>query len=449
MAPLLLLVVLVCTGWTQGAIAQKAEEVEGYIDGMQSYVYGFPLVMIDVTREVLTATPKSGQYSAPLNQFARIRTYVSPDFKNVVRISVNSLWSHGFVDLDKEPVVVSYPDTKGRYMVIQALNMWTDDFLSVGTRTTGTGAGNFMIAVPNWSGTAPADVKQTFKCSTRYAWVLVQMAANGPQDFPEINALQDQLQVTPLSAWGKPYTPPDNVPIDPNADTTATPYDLVRLMTGEMFFNRLALLLKDNPPYAIEPGKELDPSKLNPAVLRGVNVPLEVWKKFAESVYEMPTVNGWMNPLNLGRFGTDYNTRALIAWLGLGALTLDDAVYPSAFVDGDGRVLDGAKNYVIHFGKDELPPSYSGVWSISQYRENFYVHNPIERYGIRSSMPLKYNSDGSLDVYVQAKSPGADKESNWLPSPQSAPFNLTVRVYQPKPALLDGSYKLPPVKRVQ
>ena len=134
---------------------------------------------------------------------------------------------------------------------------------------------------------------------------------------------------------------------------------------------------------------------------------------------------------------------------GLGALTSDDAVYPCAFVDGDGKVLDAANNYVMHFEKDGLPPSASGVWSISPYRENFYVRNPLERYGILSSMPLKFNADGSLDVYIQAKSPGADKETNWLPTPPSGPFNLTVRIYQPRKEVLDGTYKLPPVKTVQ
>ena len=174
-----------------------------------------------------------------------------------------------------------------------------------------------------------------------------------------------------------------------------------------------------------------------------------IWDAFATQPYEMKTVNGWINLLNLGRYGTDYNTRALVAWLGLGAATSDDVIYPSAFVDGDGKVLDGASKYVMHFEKGGFPPSASGVWSISQYRENFYVRNSIERYGILPSMPLKYNADGSLDIYIQKDSPGPDKEANWLPCPPSGPFNVTVRIYQPKKEALDGSYKLLPVKKVQ
>jgi hypothetical protein len=128
-----------------------------------AYVFGFPLVIMDLTRAVTTAASKSGEYSAPINQFGRMRTYVDPDFKNVVRISRNSLWSFAFLDLENEAFVYSQPDTRGRYIVMQALNMWTDDFASVGSRTTGTGPGNFLIAGPKWNGSPPTDVKGTHR----------------------------------------------------------------------------------------------------------------------------------------------------------------------------------------------------------------------------------------------------------------------------------------------
>ncbi|SRR5713101_7521638 len=208
-------------------------------------------------------------------------------------------------------------------------------------------------------------------------------------------------------------------------------------------------MLEKLKKFGIEPSKEFDTSKLDRAIIKGLNdAPGEVWLKFQQGPYDTPAVNGWINILNIGRYGTDYDTRALIAWLGLGAPTSDDAVYPSAFVDGDGNVLDGGAKYILHFGRGELPPSASGVWSVSPYRGNFYVRNSINRYGILSGMPLKYNADGSLDIYIQATTPGADKEANWLPCPPSLPFNLTIRAYQPSKPLLDGSYKIPPVKRV-
>src|SRR5512147_402326 len=139
------------------------EEELAYVLALECYVYGFPLVMMDATRAVMTATSKSEQYKAPINQFGRMRTYVDPDFKDCVRISVNSLWAFSFIDLDKEPFVYSQPDTQGRYIVMQALNMWTDDFASVGSRTTGTGAGDFLIVGPKWNGVTPNGIKQTFR----------------------------------------------------------------------------------------------------------------------------------------------------------------------------------------------------------------------------------------------------------------------------------------------
>jgi hypothetical protein len=268
----------------QSATPQQMKEEEAWGLGLEAYVYGLPLVIMDVTKGEQTATPTAGEYSAPINQFSRMHAYVSPDFKNVVRISLNSLWATAFVDLEKEPFVVSLPDTKGRYTVMQALNMWTDDFASVGKRNTGTGPGNFLIAGPRWNGTAPADVKETYRSSTRYAWVLVQTQANGPQDFPEAIAIENQYQLTPLSTWGKPYTPPDNVPVDPSVDTKTTPFDQLHQMDAGTFFKRLAMLMKDNPPYpadapmleklkkiGVEPGKDFDIGKLDPAVAAELN----------------------------------------------------------------------------------------------------------------------------------------------------------------------------------
>jgi hypothetical protein len=454
-------VVALIAGWMLGG-GNKAKEAVAYVAGLEEYVYGYPLVMMDVTREVLTAAPTSGEYSAPINQFSRIRSYVSPDFKNVVRISVNSLWSHGFLDLDKEPMVVSVPDMDGRYIVVQGLNMWTEDFMSAGTRTNGGKAASYLVAGPKWSGTPPKGIDQVFKCTTRYAWVLVQMSAASPTDFPAIHVKQDQLKITPLSAWGTNYTPPATVPVDPNVDLTATPFTQVQLMTGAVFFDRLAKAMVENPPnpadsrmievlkkLGVEAGKPFDASKLDPGVLQGINaVPFEVNKLFEAGPYSMKTANGWINMLNLGAYGTDYQTRAYVAFMGLGALTKEDAVYPCAFVDSTGTALDGSRKYVMHFEKGGVPPSKVGVWSISQYRGNFYVRNSLNRYGILSSMPLKYNVDGALDVYLQRDSPGPDKESNWLPIPPSGSFNLTVRSYQPEQSLLDGSYKLPPVTGV-
>ena len=152
----------------------------------------------------------------------------------------------------------------------------------------------------------------------------------------------------------------------------------------------------------------------------------------------------------LGNFGTDYGTRAVVALIGLGANLPADAVYPSLFVDADNQPLDGAHKYVIHFDKGQTPP-VNAFWSITMYNaDSFFVANPINRYALSSWMPLKKNADGSLDLYVQAESPGKDKASNWLPADAGA-FNLTLRMYWPAdkaPSILDGSWKPPAITRL-
>jgi hypothetical protein len=438
------------------------EEV-AYLLGMQSYVYGYPMVVMDVTREVLTAAPapNSEGTAAPVNQLAKMPRYVNPYYTNVVRISLNSLWTTSWLDLENEPIVLSVPDTKDRYYVFSVMNMWTDVFASIGKRTTGTTPGNFLIAGPKWQGTTPADIKQTYRSSTRYAWVLGQTQANGPSDFAAVNALQADYRLTPLGAWGKPYTPPANVPVDSKVDVKTTPPNQVADMDAETFFNRLALAMKDSPPYpadgtpigrlkklGIEPGKGFAIGKIDPAIARGLQRAVkEAPIKLAEGTTKMKNVNGWIQPSDLGRYGTDYDTRAGIAMAGLGADLQEDTIYPIAFVDGDGNRLDSANKYVLHYDKGQFPPT-NATWSVSLYQGPNYMPNALNRYDIAPWMPLSYGPDGSLDIYIRATSPGKDKEANWLPTPASGEFNIVIRNYWPKQEALDGTYKNPPIKKI-
>jgi hypothetical protein len=443
----------------RAAVREKA----AYLLGMMSFVYGYPLVVMDVTRDVLTAAPAphAEGTAAPINQFARMPHYVSPYFTNVVRISLNSLWTTGWLDLDNEPMVLSVPDTQGRYYVFSVMNMWTDVFASIGKRTTGTGPGAFLIAGPNWRGSAPTNIRHTFRSSTRYAWVLGQTQANGPDDFAAVNAIQAKYQLTPLSAWGRRYAPPTNVPVNADVDLKTTPPDQVAQMDGGIFFNRLAMAMKDNPPYAadsralwkvgklgVAPGKEFDVRKVDPAIARGLNRAVkEALVKMTDGVTTMSNVNGWIRPADLGRYSTDYGTRAGIAMAGLGADLQEDTIYPIAFVDGRGKRLDSANKYVMHYDKGQFPPT-NATWSVSLYQGPNYVPNPLNRYDIAPWMPLQYHPDGSLDIYIQAGSPGKVKEANWLPAPAQGEFNVVIRNYWPKEEALNGAYVNPPIKRV-
>jgi hypothetical protein len=169
-----------------------------------------------------------------------------------------------------------------------------------------------------------------------------------------------------------------------------------------------------------------------------------------KGVTKLKTENGWIKmPKDMGDYGTDYKTRAGIALVGLGAVRPADVSYPTAFIDGDGKPFDGANRYVLHFNKGETPPTQV-TWSVSMYDPaGFYVPNAIDRYNLAAWMPLHSNPDGSLDLFIQAASPGSDKESNWLPAPASGSFNLTTRIFWPAETVIDGTYKLPPVRRVR
>jgi len=439
------------------------KEGRAWFYGVQAYVYGFPMIVMDLTKEAATAVPTSGEFTAPVNQFSVMTRYPDVSFRAVPRTGLDTLFAVAWADLDKEPLVLSVPDTGGRYYVIALFDMWSNVFASIGKRTTGTAAQSFLIAGPGWQGTPPAEVKQVFRSPTRFVWVNGQMQADGPKDYDVVNALQRQYKLTPLSAWGRPYSPPAEVPVAAGADTKTPPTVQVQKMDAGAFFGRLARLMNDNPPAAadapmveklkalgIEPGKDFDIAKIDPDTAKGLRRAMDGFTLLQKGVKKLKTVNGWIViPKDFANYGTDYETRAGIALIGLGGIQPVDISYPTAFDDGDGKALDAANRYVLHFDKGQTPPTHVG-WSISMYDpQGYYVPNAINRYNLASWMPLKLNADGSLDIFIQSASPGADKESNWLPAPPSGAFNLTIRDFWPKEAMLDGSYKVPPVRKLQ
>ncbi len=441
-------------------LTDEAKEELAYIWGMEAYAYGLPLVMMDVTKDVLTAVPSAEEWAAPINQFTRAKTYVTPEITNVVRISLNGLWATAFLDLT-EPIVVSFPEVDDRFYVAQVMNLWTDNFASIGPRTTGTEAGDFLIVGPDWTGETPEGVKEVYRSSTRYAWILVQTVADGPDDFAAAYAQQAEYKLTPLSYWGSGYTPPTGVPVDDAVTTDVTPFDQVRLMDAQTYFDRLAALMIENPPYGadapmlgklahlgIEPGKPFRLSEVDPGIGRGLTRAVgDVWGRLATGPLGMPSRNGWIDMLNLGAYGTDYDTRAAVAWLGLGALSKEDAVYPTAFVDSEGRPLDFTARYTMTFPKDGMLPC-PAAWSVSIYQGNFYDANEWNKYDVAPWMNPAVSEDGSLVIYVQPDSPGEALQANWLPSPDAGPMNITIRCYRPDAAMLDGSYSIPPLVKV-
>jgi hypothetical protein len=446
---------------TAKAAADKAREDETAKVGVDAVVYGLPLVIAELTKRVQTnvAGPEPNAH-APVNQLGSMAKYPTAADKDIVRMNVDTLYSFAFLDLTAEPIILSVPDTRGRYYLMPLIDAWTNVFASPGKRTTGTKAGNFAITGPGWTGTLPAGMTE-YKSPTNLVMIGGRTQANGPADYNAVHAIQKQYKVTPLSAWGKPYTPPAGV-VDPGVDMSP-PVEQVAKMSAATYFKTLAALLKSTPPppadapmlaqlakIGIVPGQDFDMSKLDPVVAKGLEKSVEtaLAKLQAAAKETGQPVNGWnILPMNLAAFGTDYGLRAVIALIGFGANIAADAIYPSAFVDADGKPLDGANRYVLHFDKGQAPPA-NAFWSLTMYNaQSFFVENPINRYNIAAWMPLKYNKDGSLDIYIQRESPGKAQESNWLPAPEGE-FNVTMRIYWPKTEALDGTWKATPISRV-
>ena len=287
-------------------------------------------------------------------------------------------------------------------------------------------------------------------------WILGRPYCTGtPEDYKAVHALQDQYEVVPLSAYGKPYTPPAGK-VDPKVDMKTPVREQVHGLDAATYFNTLAMLMKANPPaeadapmvaklakLGIVAGKPFDIEKLDPAAARALQaVPKKAQAAIMGHFKDAGELkNGWTFTTNAGVYGTKYLQRAFITAIGLGANRPQDAVYPTSEGDGAGKPYSGANKYVMHFAKGETPPA-KGFWSLTMYDgDYFFVKNPLNRSNVSPRNDLKYNADGSLDLYIQHDSPGKDKEANWLPAP-AGKFILMMRLYWPQestPSIIDGS----------
>jgi hypothetical protein len=442
-------------------VKQSPREGEAFQIGIDAYIYGYPLVLMDVTRQVATAAPKVTDRKAPINQFRHNRAFPDHTFTTVVSPNADTLYSIAWLDLAKEPMVLSVPDTGKRYYLMQLLDAWTNVFAVPGTRTTGNGKGDVAIVGPGWKGKLPAGV-QEIKAPTSMVWLIGRTQTNGKEDYEAVYALQRQYKLTPLGAFGTNYVPPENVPVDPNVDLKTPPVEQVAKMDAATFFGRLARVMRDNPPAAadaelvkklatigIVPGKDFDIKAQEPTLVQALERAVREGRDKLVAATKQPkgkVINGWTFMLDLGRYGADYLNRATVAALTLGANLAEDAIYPRTTVDAAGQPLTGANRYVLHFPKGQTPP-VNAFWSVTMYNsKQFFVENPLARYALGDRDKLKTNADGSLDIYIQHNSPGPEREANWLPAPKDE-FNLILRLYWPKKEALDGEWKPPAVKR--
>lgn len=474
--PLLLCLALTLSGCAgKSAPPSQAGQPGGRADGnaayealVEAYIYGYPLVSMEMTRRVMTNVAEPGTQRAPMGRFANMRQYPDAAFRDFTTPNADTLYSFAWLDLSREPYVLSMPDMGGRYHLMPMLSGWTEVFASPGTRTTGNAAKAFAITGPGFTGALPAGLTQ-IKAPTNMVWILGRTYCDGTQeDYAAVRALQDRYALAPLSAYGRPHIPPKGA-LDPGVDMNTAVREQVNALSAEDFFTLLGRLMAANPPAghdapmpatlarlgiwppANSGAAAFDAGRLDPALReRLATLPQDAYRRIlAYGNRGDALVNGWLVRTNLGRFGTDYMLRAMTTALGIGANLAEDAVYP-AYV-GAGQKLQGANSYVLRFEKGQLPP-VEGFWSLTMYtKQYFFVDNPLKRYTISQRDRLITNPDGSVDIYLQKHSPGKDKEANWLPAPEGQ-MNPVLRLYWPKstpPSVLDGSWSPPAVVRVR
>ena len=433
------------------------EGLEDFWLATDAYIYGYPLVTMEMTRRVITNVAKPEGTHAPMGQLIKLREYPNASFRDVTAPNADTLYTTAFFEVGNEPWVLSIPDMKDRYYLFPMLDGWTTVFQVPGKRTTGTAAQTYAITGPGWKGTLPAGVRE-YKSPTNIVWLLGRIYCTGtPEDYKTVHELQDQCKLVPLSSYGKPNTPREGK-VDPSIDTKTAVRDQVNRMDAKEYFTLFARLMKTNPPapadapeiarfskIGLVPGQDFDADKLKADfVKRAPEVGFDRIMAQFKLNKEVKDINGWEFTTKTGIYGTDYLMRALVTAIGLGANRPQDAVYPTSLKDAEGKPYDGANKYVMHFPRGQLPP-VRGFWSVTMYDDKyFFVNNPLNRYSISPRQNLKTNSDGSTDLYIQKGTPGSDKESNWLPAP-AGKFILMLRMYWPNENIL---WKIPPVKKV-
>lgn len=459
---------------TTAAAPEKAalSDKEAIEIATEAYIYAYSLITTEVTRVQMSNVEKQEALKSPMGLFTNVKRYPPGDFRGVSAPNADTLYSLAWVDVGPEPVVFSHPDMGDRYFLFPMYSLWMPVIDSPGARTGATKAANYLITGPGWKGDVPEGMKQ-IKSPTRYLVILGRTYADGSEeDYKIVNELQSQYKLVPLSSYGKEYTyvaPP----VDPNPGFSLTdkPQDVILGFDAATYFTKAAKLMAEAAPPPAEdapflekaakigfvPGKAFDATKFSPAVQEALKtLPKTALEKIlAAKATDGKIINGWLITGAAGHYGTNYLGRALIAAVGWPANLPQDAVYPTSFVDADGKPYSGEHRYTLTFPKGETPP-VDGFWSITMYFDDggwWFNPNPLNKFTVSMRDKPKFNEDGSLTLYFQHESPGEDKVANWLPSPKGA-FLLTMRMYWPKekaPSILppgEGTWAPPGVKKV-
>jgi hypothetical protein len=444
-----------------GSAAPSADEIKAIAE--EGFIYGLPIVMNYAVMYEFAVDSKGSQFKAPFNVIKSLHHVATYKDTAVVTPNSDTPYSTLWLDLRAEPMVISVPAVpRERYYSAQLIDGNTYNYGYIGSRATGSESGDYLVVGPDWKGEKPAGIKKVFTSTTPFALTVYRTQLFNPADMPNVEKVQAGYKAQPLSTFLKQPAPPAAPKIDFLPATSQG--------VKQNFFGYLAYALRFVPPspedkeiraklakLGVEPGKTFDFKDLSPeqkaAAVEGMKAGEEKVQKLLVSGTK--NINGW----NIGSFFGDrafysgnWLLRAAAAKAGIYGNDTIEATYPLTRVDATGATLDGSKhNYTLMFPAGQLPPVNS-FWSITMYdgKSQLLIKNPINRYLINSPMlpDMKKNADGSLTLYIQKDSPGADKEANWLPAPNDTIY-LVMRLYWPKtdaPSILpagEGTWKPP------
>ncbi|WP_182346527.1 DUF1254 domain-containing protein [Tomitella gaofuii] len=426
----------------------------------EAYLYAYPLVLMDVIREMTTNTEVPTTERAPLGQFFHSRALASPSIDSLTRPNADTLYSQAYLDLGDDPHLLHKPAAQ-RYLAIQPFDGYSNNPSILGTGGPGgDDEAVYAFTGPRFVGSLPDGVIPV-PMPTDFVWLLARVRCHGPDDTAGPHRLQDAMDLYPLSQHGRAHEYPRGE-YSPTRDYV--PLERMRTMGAEEYFERFNALAVRNPgtpddaPFlrrfaqlGVGPGLEFSIAALpEPARLRAKELPLLLESAEVQDNRRITVVDGWTYlDDTVGRFGTDYLYRAVIAYMGF-ANPVDVTAYPSIFTDADGAPLTGEHSYVLRFEAGQLPPYHDGGWwSLTPYTHaGRLVANELDRYAVDDAMPLTVNPDGSLDLWLSADAPDAERMPNWLPVCREG-FGLTLRIYLPLESVATREWTPPQVRRIE
>jgi len=456
-------------------VAPAAADQSAYATAVEAYIRFLPRYYSFGFEKLMTAVPEPlTRPGAPLNQVGYRRSLVTPDLLFIVRPNNDTIYGAGYLDLSAEPILVKVPEAGKRFWSIQLADPWTNIAPGIGSRS-GSKPGLYAIVGPKWKGKLPDGTTEVrlgeghHQIVLRVGYSSFSNQADTDADLKKAVETLHGFVVMPLSKFASGSVPdraPDSkdAPQPPTSLRAVTagladrrPLTLLALIRNAVKDPSTPLdtadraLLTRFEKYLNKALREFESSQADQATAAAMTRGLHDARRLIDERVRTSKrdENGWVT-IKAGEWGSKYLDRAAIADYAIYANRASSSMYPEIHVDNIGDPLDGSQRYTLRFEKGQLPP-VSDFWSITMYRGDTLTlaENPIKRYSIGDRTPgLKFAVDGSLTLYIQKDSPGADKESNWLPAPVGE-FNLMCRAYGPQPALMDGKYKMPPVKRAE